>query len=274
MSFPNCQYSHVTWIRTDSPNFLALSAALKTSTPQAAIKTFLETLVSAHKEFEQGVGPGVNVLQLLKVYQDKTGIISRRDFTLPDVPPDPKNPDSPFVSDLIEGLVGSVSDEAGEGILFYTLILDLIRLLDVKAHIKGVLFNNCRTDLKEIEIMVDGMGMPSLLPLSRTIPGIKKIMNPVDKKNYECAGFVLFGAVGIEAWEGFAITVYGDLSNRGGRPMYFQYYTDGDRGVSYGTYENHGPLRDSWFEPGEAMSAAWAEGGMLDSVCVFSTQPD
>ena len=269
MNFPNCQYSHVTWIRTDSPNFTALSAALKTTTPQAAIKNFLETLVSAHKEFQQGVGPGVNILNLLKVYQDKTGIISRREFTLPDVPPDPKNPDSPFLADLLEGLAGSMSDEAGEGILAYTLILDLIRLLDIKVHIKGVLFNNCRRDLEEIRIRVDGMGLPSLLPMSRTIPGIKKIMNPVDKKNYECAGFVLFGAVGIEALEGFGITLYGDV-----RPMYFQYYTAGEKGVSWGTYEDHGDLRDTWFRRGDAMSAAWVDGGMLESICVFSTQPE
>jgi hypothetical protein len=274
MNFPDCQYSHVTWIRTDSPNFTALSAALKTKTPQAAIKNFLETLISAHKEFQQGVGPGVNILDLLKVYQDKTGIISRRDFTLPDVPPDPNNPDSPFVADLIEGFAGSLCDEAGEGILAYTLIMDLIRLLDVKAHIKGVLLNNRQTDLTEIEIRVDGMGIPSLLPMSRTIPGIKKIMNPVDKKNYECAGFVLFGAVGIEAWEGFAITLRAEIPRLGLRPMYFEYYTAGGRGVSWGTYERHGELRDTWFEPGEHESAAWVEGGMLDSVCVFSTQPD
>jgi hypothetical protein len=274
MNFPDCQYSHVTWIRTDSPNFKALSAALKTKTPQAAIKNFLETMVSAHREFQQGVMPGVNIMNLLKVYQDKTGIISRREFTLPDVPPDPKNPDSSFLADLLEGLAGSVSDEAGEGILAYTLILDLIRLLDVKAHIKGVLFNNCPTDLEEISIHVEGMGRPSLLPMSRTIPGIKKIMNPVDKKNYECAGFVLFGAVGIEAWEGFAITLYGRMPRSGTRPMYFQYYTDGERGVTWGTYENHGDLHDTWFVPGEPMSAAWVEGGMLDSICVFSTQPE
>lgn len=286
MNFPNCQYSHVTWIRTDSPNFKALSAALKKKTPQAAIKNFLETLISAHKEFEQGVRPGVNILNLLKVYQDKTGIISRRDFTLPDVPPDPKNPDSSFVADLLEGLASSVSDEAGEGILAYTLILDLILLLDVKAHIKGVLFNNRRTDLKEIHIQVDGGGIPNLMPMSRTIPGIKKIMNPVDKKNYECAGFVLFGAVGIEAWEGFAITVHGEVPKLGLRPMYFQYDTMGGRGVSWASTADgrlqHGDLEDTWFEPNERTpggrwapwSAAWVDGGMLESVCVFSTQPD
>jgi hypothetical protein len=113
------------------------------------------------------------------------------------------------------------------------------------------------------------MGRPSLLPMSRTIPGIKKIMNPVDKKNYECAGFVLFGAVGIEAWEGFAITVRGDMPS-----MYFQYYTFEGRGVSWGTYENHRDLHDSLFEPGAPASAAWVEGGTLESVCVFTTLPD
>jgi hypothetical protein len=273
MSFPNCQYSHVTWIRIDSPNFIALNAALKTKTPQAAIRNFLDTLVSAHKEFQQGVHPGANLMALLKIYQDKTGIISRRDFSLPDVPSDPNDPGSSFATDLIEGITGAVSTEAGVGILMYTLVLDLIHLLDIKLHVKGILLNNSRADLDHIAIRVGPDGEPNLLPLSRTIPGLRKIMNPVDKKNYECVGFVLFGAVGVQSLEGFSITLDGEIPKKGGTSMYFQYYSVGLKGVSYGTYERHGDLHDTWCARGAPMQAAMVDGGFLDTVCLFSTQP-
>jgi len=273
MNFPNCQYSHVNWIRTDSPNFIALNAALKTRKPQAAIQNFLDTLVSAHKEFQQGVHPGADVMALLKIYQDKTGIISRRDFSLPDVPSDPNDPGSSFATDLIEGIAGAVSTEIGLGILVYTLVLDLIHLLDIKLHVKGILLNNSGADLDHIAIRVGPDGEPNLLPMSRTIPGTRKIMNPVDKKNYECVGFVLFGAVGVLSLEGFSISLYADIPQVGGTSMYFQYYTASGGGVSFGTDENHGVLHDTWFEPGAPMQAAMVDGGFLDTVCLFATQP-
>lgn len=48
MSYPDCQYSHVTWIRKDSAVYKALTDGLK---------AFLATLTSAHQAFKTGSIP-------------------------------------------------------------------------------------------------------------------------------------------------------------------------------------------------------------------------
>lgn len=273
MSFDHCQYSNVTWIRADSPNFIALNAALKTSNPSGAISTFLNTLVSAHREFQQGIHPGADVMKLLQRYQDKTGILSTRDFTLPDVPPGGGAPGGEqFFLDLVEGIVGAASTEAGVAISIYTLVQDLIHMLDIKLHVKGILLNNSLSDLDEIELRVGPVGEPNLLPLNRKIPGVKKIMNPVDRKNYECVGFVLFGAVGVVSLEGFSISLRALRERNNFAQMYFQYYTAGLKGVGIGDYEHHGDLDETCFDQRSRMYACLVDGGMLDTVCLFSAQ--
>jgi hypothetical protein len=272
VSYDHCQYSNITWLRTDSPLVAALNEAPRKD-PSAVITTFLKTLVSAHREFQQGIHPGVDLMKLLKRYQDKTGIISTRNFTLPDVPPGGSVPGmDQFFTDLVEGIVGAASTEAGVAISIYTLVQDLIHILDIQLHVKGLLINNSTSDLEEIELRVGPDGEPNLLPLNATIPGARKIMNPVDKKNYDCVGFVLFGAVGMVSLEGFSIDLRALRERNTEAQMYFQYYTAGLKGVAAGDYENHSPLEPSMFDPRSRMYACLIDGGMLDTVCLFSAQ--
>lgn len=250
MSPPNCQYSHITWLNTGSAAYQALTAGLRDpSAAPAAITTFLTTLTDAHREFQDGLRPHVDTLALLKAYQDKTGIISTRDYTLPDIPNNPNDPGNSFALDLIEGIAGAAETEIGIGISIYTLVLDLIELLDIKLHLQGVLFNTGNTDLEDIRFRFGPNGVPNLLPLAATIPAAKAIMNPVDKKNYECVGFVLFGGVGDLSLEGFYIALSAQRKHGADIRAYCQFYAD-ERGIAPGTDDrSHGRLQDVCYQP-------------------------
>lgn len=247
MSYPDCQYSHVTWIRKDSPTFKALMEGLKKdSTGGAAVTTFLATLTTAHEAFKQGLRPGADLNRLLAKYQDATGIISTREYALPDIPNDPNDPGNSFVTDLIEGIAGAAMTEIGIGISLYTLVMDLVSLFNIKLHLRGVLFNTAATDLEELRINYGPNGLPNLFPLKTTIPGAKPIMNPLDKKNYDCVGFTQFGGIGYQGLEGFFVAV--QAQRKQGQipppPMYCQYYSQ-SRGISIGVDDrSHGPLRE------------------------------
>jgi hypothetical protein len=245
MSFPDCQFSHITWLNTESAAYQALSAGLKSpATAPDAVAHFLETLTAAHQDFKRGLGPGANTMALLKAYQDKTGIISTRDYTLPDIPSNPNDPGNSIALDLIEGIAGAAETEIGIGISLYTLVLDLIELFNIKLHLQGVLFNTANTDLSEIHFHIGPNGQANVLPLATTIPAAKAIMNPVDKKNYPCVGFALFGGVGLQSLEGFYIAV--SAYRKHGQPIqaYCQFYA-GERGVAPGTDDrHHAPLRE------------------------------
>lgn len=249
MSYPDCQYSHVTWLNTQSAAYQALSEGLKNpSTAPAAVVHFLETLTAAHQDFKRGLRPGADTLALLKAYQDKTGIISTRDYALPDVPNNPNDPGNSIITDLIEGIAGAAETEIGIGISLYTLVLDLIALFNIKLHLQGVLFNTADSDLQDIHFQFGPNGLANVMPLATTIPSARPVMNPVDKKNYPCVGFALFGAVGDESLEGFYIAIQA-YRRRGGQPpepiqAYCQFYAN-DRGVAPGTDDrNHAPLHD------------------------------
>ncbi|MBT2744909.1 MULTISPECIES: hypothetical protein [unclassified Lysobacter] len=182
MDYPGCHYSHVSWITQDSSTYQALIKGLENHrTAPAAVKTFVTMLNTANKAFKDGLKPGANLTELLQTYQNTTGIISTRDFTLPDIPPDP-GADNSIILDMIEGIVGALSTEIGIGISFYTLIMDFLGLFDIKLHLQGLVFNAADTDLELGHIPFGENGQPSLLPLSLTIPAAKPIMNPLDKK--------------------------------------------------------------------------------------------
>lgn len=252
MSYPDCQYSHVTWVRKDSAAFKALSEGLKNPhTAPGAVTTFLANMTAAHEAFKKGLRPHADMMALLRAYQDATGIISTREFTLPEVPGNPNDPDDPinkFATDMIEGIAGAASTEIGIGISLYTLVLDLIEIFDIKLHLQGVLFNTAATDLENIEFRFGPNGLPNMLPLSATIPAAKSIMNPVDKKNYDCVGFTVFGGVGYQSLEGFYIAVTTQRKNDDPSPMYCQYYAQ-DRGIAPGIDDrNHAPLREVFYE--------------------------
>jgi hypothetical protein len=250
MSFPDCQYSHVTWLRKDSAACQALMEGLKKpDTAPAAVTTFLTTLSSAHQAFKHGLSPGVDVTALLRAYQDKTGIISTREFALPDVPSNPNDPGNSFATDLIEGIAGAAMTEIGIGISLYTLVMDLIELFDIKLHLQGVLFNTGTSDLEGIDFRFGPNGIPNVLPLSRTIPGAKPIMNPVDRKNYDCIGFTFFGGVGYMSLQGFFIAMRAYRKNGAGVEVYCQYYAE-SRGIAPGVDDrNHAPLREVFYAP-------------------------
>lgn len=249
MSYPDCQYSHVTWVRKDSAAFQALSEGLKNPhTAPGAVTSFLTNMTAAHKAFKQGLRPHVDVMALLRAYQDATGIISTREFTLPDIPSNPNDPTNSFATDLIEGIAGAASTEIGIGISLYNLVLDLIELFDIKLHLQGLLFNTAATDLVNINFRFGPNGIANLLPLSATIPAAKSIMNPVDKKNYDCVGFTVFGGVGYQSLEGFYIAVTAQRKEDDPPPMYCQYYAQ-DRGIAPGFDDrNHAPLREVFYE--------------------------
>lgn len=249
MSYPDCQYSHVTWIKKDSANFKALSEGLKNPrTAPGAVTKFLATLTSAHEAFQKGLRPGVDVSKLLAAYQNTTGIISTRHYTLPDIPNDPNDPSNSFFTDLVEGIAGAAMTEIGIGITLYTLVLDLVALFNIKLHLQGLLFNTAATDLEDIEFRFGPNGIANLLPLKATIPAAKPIMNPLDKQNYDCVGFTLFGGIGYMSLQGFSITVVSQRSK--GQPppsMYCQYFSQ-TRGIAPGSDDwNHAPVRDVYY---------------------------
>ena len=252
MDYPDCQYSHVTWVCKDSAAFKSLSAGLKNpQTAPGAVTAFLETLTAAHSTFNNGLHPGVDLIRLLQVYQDRTGIISTRDFTLPEIPSNPNDPGNSFATDMIEGIVGAAVTEIGIGISLYTLVLDLVALFDIKLHLQGVVFNAGSTDLENIDFRFGPNGIANLRPLSSTIPAAKSIMNPIDKKNYDCVGFTLFGGVGYLSLEGFYITVTAERKKgESPLPMYCQYYA-GDKGIAPGYDDrDHQPLREVYHGAG------------------------
>lgn len=252
MSYPDCQYSHVTWVRKDSAAFKALIAGLRNPhTAPGAVTTFLANMTTAHEAFKEGLRPNVDMMALLKAYQDATGILSTREFTLPDIPGDSSGPGNDFIRDLIEGIAGAAMTEIGIGISLYALVMDLIELFNIKLHLQGMLFNTASTDLENIEFRFGPNGIPNVLPLSTTIPAAKSIMNPVDKKNYDCVGFTLFGGVGYQSLEGFYIVV--NTQRKNGEPpppIYCQYYAQ-TRGIAAGVDEHaHAPLRKVYYEGG------------------------
>ncbi|ALN57210.1 hypothetical protein GLE_1858 [Lysobacter enzymogenes] len=250
MSLPDCQYSHITWLNTQSAAYQALTEGLKSpSAAPGAVVHFLETLTAAHQDFKRGLGPGADTMALLKAYQDKTGIVSTRDYTLPDIPNNPNDPGNSFAIDLIEGIAGAAETEIGIGISLYTLVLDLIELFDIKLHLQGVLFNTANTDLDHVQFRFGPNGQPNVLPLATTIPAAKTIMNPVDKKNYPCVGFALFGGVGYESLEGFYIAMQAYRKHGAPIQAYCQFYAS-DRGIAPGIDDrNHAPLRDVCYTP-------------------------
>ncbi|MGO1003206.1 hypothetical protein [Lysobacter sp. CA196] len=250
MSYPDCQYSHVTWVRKDSAAFQALSEGLKNPhTAPGAVTTFLANMTAAHEAFKRGLRPHADMMALLRAYQDATGIISTREYTLPDIPSNPNDPGNNFANDLIEGIAGAAMTEIGIGISLYNLVLDLIEIFNIKLHLQGVLFNTASTDLENIDFRFGPNGLPNILPLSATIPAAKSIMNPVDKKNYDCVGFTLFGGVGGQSLEGFYIAVTTQRKkNESPPPIYCQYYAQ-DRGIAPGFDDrNHAPLREVCYE--------------------------
>ncbi|MEH6419423.1 hypothetical protein [Pseudomonas sp. CGJS7] len=247
MNYPDCQYSHVAWIRKDSATFKALSAGLsKKETAPAAATAFLTALNSAHQDFKNKLEPGANLTALLGAYQDKTGIISTREYSLPDIPGNPSDPDSGFISDLIGGIAGALVTEIGVGISLYTLAQDLIAMFDIKLHLQGVLFNNAATDLSEIYFHFGPNGQPNILPLSTTLPPAKAIMNPIDKKNYDCVPFTFFGGIGFLSLEGFYITMKAQRQRSEEISVYCEYYA-GYRGIAPGDHERHPPLEDVFY---------------------------
>ncbi|QWP75917.1 hypothetical protein J5226_20270 [Lysobacter sp. K5869] len=248
MSYPDCQYSHVTWLNTESAAYQALTEGLKSpSAAPDAMTAFFTTLKNAHDDFRNGLRPGANTMALLKAYQDKTGIISTRDYTLPDIPNNPNDPGNSFATDLIEGIAGSVVTEIGVGISLYTLVMDLIHLLDVKLHLQGVLFNTANTDLEDIHFHFGPNGSPNVLPLATTIPAAKSIMNPIDKKNYPCVGFTLFGGVSYQALEGFYIALQARRKQGDPIEVYSQFYAS-YRGIAPGVDDRrHKLLKDVWY---------------------------
>ncbi|MGH8081957.1 MAG: hypothetical protein ACREP7_15390 [Lysobacter sp.] len=245
MSYPDCQYSHVTWVMKDSAAYKALTEGLKNDhTAANAVTAFLTTLTTAHKDFNRGLHPGADMTALLRAYQNKTGIISSRDYTLPDIPSNPNDPDNSFVNDLIAGIAGAVVTEIGIGITLYTLVLDLIEIFEIKLHLQGLLFNTAPTDLMNIDFRYGPNGLPNLLPLSQTIPAAKSIMNPLDKKNYDCVAFTLFGGVGFQSLEGFFIALHAERKRHSQTPVYCQFYAS-DRGIAPGVDDrDHAPLRE------------------------------
>jgi hypothetical protein len=252
MSYPDCQYSHITWVRKDSAAFKALIAGLRNPhTAPGAVTTFLTNMTAAHEAFKKGLRPHADMMALLRAYQDATGIISTREYTLPDIPSNPNDPDNNFATDLIEGIAGAAMTEIGIGISLYNLVMDLIEIFNIKLHLQGVLFNTASTALENIEFRFGPNGIPNVLPLSATIPAAKPIMNPVDKKNYDCVGFTLFGGVGYQSLEGFYIVVNTQRKNaEPPPPMYCQYYAQ-DRGIAAGIDDrSHAPLREVYYEGG------------------------
>lgn len=257
MSFPDCQYSHVTWIRKDSAAFKALTEGLKAGqkTPDKArdaVTAFLATLSSAHNAFKKSLRPGADLHKLLQAYQNTTGIISTRDFTLPDIPDDPNNdPGNSFATDLIEGIAGAAMTEIGIGISLYTLVLDLVALFNIKLHLQGLLFNTGSTDLENIQFRFGENGLPNMLPLSPTIPAAKSIMNPLDKKNYDCVGFTVFGGVGFQSLQGFYVTMVANRKKHNQIGVYCQYYAS-YKGIAPGFDDrDHAPLSDVFVETPE-----------------------
>ncbi|MGJ7903938.1 hypothetical protein [Lysobacter sp. 1R34A] len=251
MSYPDRQYSHVTWVRKDSAAFKALIAGLRNPhTAPGAVTTFLTNMTAAHEAFKEGLHPNVNMMALLTAYQNATGIVSTREFTLPDIPGNSGGPGNDLITDLIEGIAGAAMTEIGIGISLYALAMDLIELFDIKLHLQGMVFNTASTDLENIDFRFGPNGIPNVLPLSATIPAPKPIMNPVDKKNYDCVGFTLFGGVGYQSLEGFYIAVTAQRKRDDPPPMYCQYYAQ-DRGIASGFDDrNHAPLREVFYEGG------------------------
>ena len=272
----NLQFSSVTWIRQDSPNFLALMAGLKSENPAAAVNKFMQNLFDGHKEYQNSLEPGVDQMKLLTAFQEKTGIISTRHFTLPDIPNDPNDPNgNNFAQDLIGGIAGAAMTEIGIAISFYNLILDFIALLNIKVHVKGLLMNNSDADLENIHCGY-GFGDPTLLPISRTLPAAKSIMNPVDKKNYDCASFTFFGGISDHTLQGLQIATQAYLKRDNKRDsysygMYFQYYTALGRGVSVGYLDNHRDVEPVCFDHITNTQGVFVENGLLNSMCVYVT---
>jgi hypothetical protein len=264
MGFQHCQFSHVIWLDKASTTYHALMKGLGESSNAAvtATATFIDGLATAHQAFQKGLQPGADLNQLVKAYQAATGIISTREFALPDVPNSQDPVVSTFASDMISGIVGALSTEIGIGISVYTLILDLIELLDIKVHIRGVLMNDSTTDLKDLYFRI-GYGEPAVLPLATSLPGTRMIMDPLNKTNYECAGFVLFGAVGFEPLQGLNV----GITAQDAVPMYLQYYTTSSKGVAPGTEEGHEELSPA--ENFGAFTGVLADRGLVNSVSLF-----
>lgn len=257
MIFPHCQYSNVTWIRKDSAAFKTLSEGLTAGqkTPDKvgdAVATFLATLSSAHDTFKNRLRPGANMHTLLQAYQDTTGIISTRDYTLPDIPSGPDNdPSNSFATDLIEGIAGAAMTEIGIGITLYTLVIDLIAMFDIPFHVQGLLFNTGSTDLEDIQIRFGEYSQPNMLPLSSTIPAAKPIMNPLDKKNYDCIGFTVFGAVGELTFRGINFVVSANRKNQEQIRVYAEFHMT-NAAVAQGYDErNHAPLSNGFVKTPE-----------------------
>lgn len=249
MTAPNCQYSNINWIRKDSQNFIALMQGLNTN-PVDAVAAFANVIITASRDFqkdfhpEEQSDPEAYMLKLLQTYQDKTGIVSTRHFTLPDAPNDPGNPGSAFLTDLVEGIAGAASTEVGVGISLFNLVLDFIALFNIKLHLKGILMNSSASDLEHIRFNFDYLyGRPDLLPSLNAIPASKSIMNPIDKKNYDCVGFTFFGCVGINSMEGFSLDVQAQIKNRNQISFYAQYFSTLGAGMGAGNLENHSDVR-------------------------------
>lgn len=226
-----------------------------------AVKLFMDNLLAAQRIFKNDLGPGVDLMKLLKTYQDNTGIISTANFTVPEIPNDPGGPDSSFFLDLVEGIAGAASTEVGVGISLYTLVIDLVKFLSTPVHLRGILMNSSARDVTDIDFEFY-WGYPNVLPLSRSLPGMKNIMNPVDKHNYYCAGLTFFGGVGPEGLQGVGARIRCSRA-----PMVFQYYTTESKGVCFGEDDRYCDFR--WFERGNDTVGAMHDGGLLDTVAMF-----
>lgn len=271
MNFPDCQYSHVSWIRKDSANYKALIVGIRDPRKAVgAVTTFFTNLTSAHQTFQKGLHPGADLSRLLQAYQDQTGIISTRHFTLPDMPDDPGHPGdggTAFYLDLVEGIAGGVSTEVGVGITILNLVQDLVAMFNIKLHLRGLLFNTASTDLERIHFQFGPNGLPNLLPLSTTIPAAKPIMNPLDKKNYDCVGFTLFSGVGNQSLQGYYVSLQAQWKNgQSAVPVYCQYYAV-IKGITVGRDgRDHGELQQNWFHAGNVTGVLVKQSDSPDGI--------
>lgn len=280
--YGSCHYSKINWLAKESLTYKNLMAALKATDPhrpeaaKAAVSSFFQTLTTAQEAFRDALKPGADLSKLLKDYQDATGIISTRDFAMPDIPNDPNTPIvNSFTTDLIEGIAGAASTEVGIVITAYTLVMDLIALLSIYVHARGIVMNASSADLDNLTFDA-GYADANVLPLSTGIPASKNIMNPLDKKNYECVGFTFFGLVSTQDLEGCDLN-FSALWKKGTRrqeelEMYCQYYA-ATKGVHPGRRgDGRGELFEAWLPGVGGLSAVMVDGGYLHTVSLLCCQ--
>jgi len=184
------------WIKAD---YIADFMSHLAHGDRRAVHTFIAKLEAAQRKAQAELNQFKDLDKILENFQKETGIISTGvGVNIPEDAPIEEN--SPLMN-LALTAAGMASEGIGLALTALSVFNDLLSLYSENINAFGVLINASNSELKIRDFRLENAA-PSALPLRKTIPPAQKILNPLDKKQYDCVAMSLFGCYNRSKLEG------------------------------------------------------------------------